>query len=76
MVYLRKELSQRLKYTCLSNYRIPVHRETLLAESGPRSRSEIAKRIMKTAIAVRGPIVKDCIIMKTLKRPPPQSAVP
>ena len=44
-----------------------VYRETLLTESGPRSRNEIAKRIMKTATAIRSPIVKDCVIMKTLR---------
>ena len=49
-----------------SNYRIPAHKETLLVKSGPGSRSDIAKRIMKTATVVCSPIVKDHIIIAGL----------
>ena len=80
-----------------SNYRIPVHKDTRLTQTGPRSRSQIAKTLKEeyhrgpqsrseilynneditgTATAVRSPVVKYCIIMRTLQGLPPRSAVP
>ena len=44
-----------------SNYRIPVHKDTWLTETGPRSRSQIAKTLRK-----RSPVVRYCIVMRTL----------